>query len=156
SNRKYYHDAFGTNSRLDALQAAMLLVKLPHLDAWNQQRRDAAARYDELLDGASGLELPVSREYGENVYHLYIVKADSADLADKVMAALSAAGIGTAKYYPLALHEQPAMESLPGYVKPSLPVAESCDGRTFALPAFPGITAEQQAEVAAVVRSALS
>jgi len=155
SNRKYYHDAFGTNSRLDALQAAILSVKLPHLDRWNAQRRDAAARYGELLAGVSGLELPVTRDYGENVFHLYIVKADSAELANKVMSAMSAAGIGTAKYYPLALHEQPAMAKLAGFVKPSLPVAESCDERTFALPAFPGITAEQQAEVAAVVRAAL-
>jgi dTDP-4-amino-4,6-dideoxygalactose transaminase len=155
SSRKYFYDAFGTNSRLDALQAAILLVKLPHLDEWNQQRRDAAARYDELLVGVSGVELPLARDYGDAVYHLYILKAESVELADKVMAALSAAGIGTAKYYPLALHEQPAMASVAGYEQPSLPIAESCDGRTFALPAFPGITAEQQREVAAVVREAL-
>ncbi len=155
SNRKYYHDAFGTNSRLDALQAAILSVKLPHLDRWNAQRREAAARYDELLADVEGLELPVTRDYGESVYHLYIVKAESVELADTVMAALHEASIGTAKYYPLALHEQPAMSKLPGWVKPSLPVAESCDERTFALPAFPGITPEQQAEVASVVRAAL-
>jgi len=155
SNRKYYHDAFGTNSRLDALQAAILLVKLPHLDDWNQQRRDAAAVYDELLADAPGLELPVSRDYGAGVYHLYIVKAASAALADKVMTAMKEAGIGTAKYYPLALHEQPAMERIDSYSKPALPVAESCDERTFALPAFPGITPAQQAEVVRVVTEAL-
>lgn len=155
SNRKYYHDAFGTNSRLDALQAAILLVKLPHLDEWNAQRRAAAALYAELLAGVEGLELPVSRDYGETVFHLFIVKAATVELADKVMAAMKEAGIGTAKYYPLALHEQPAMESLAAFSKPSLPVAESCDERTFALPAFPGITPEQQQEVAAVVRAAL-
>lgn len=156
SKRKYFHDAFGTNSRLDALQARILLVKLPHLDEWNAQRRAAAARYVELLGDVEGLEFPVARDYGEAVFHLFIVKAASVELADKVMAAMGEAGIGTAKYYPLALHEQPAMETLAGWAKPSLPVAESCDGRTFALPAFPGITPEQIDEVAAVVRAALA
>jgi len=156
TTRKYYHDAFGANSRLDALQAAILLVKLPHLDRWNEERREAASRYGELLGGVEGLELPVVRDFGDSVVHLYIVKAESAALADRVMAAMKDAGIGTAKYYPLALHEQPAIIALPGYSKPSLPVAESCVERTFALPAFPGITPEQQEEVAAVVRAALS
>lgn len=154
SSRKYFHDAFGTNSRLDSLQAGILLAKLPHLDEWNQQRRDAAARYAELLSGTP-LQLPVARDFGDSVYHLYIVKADSEEQADAVMAALSEAQIGTAKYYPLSLHEQTAMEGLKDYARPSLPVAESCDGRTFALPAYPGITPEQQTEVAAVVRTAL-
>lgn len=155
SDRKYYHDAFGTNSRLDALQAAILSVKLPHLDTWNQQRRDAAALYGEMLADVVELELPVVRDYGDTVYHLFIVKADSAETADRVMAAFQQAGIGTAKYYPLALHEQPAFETVDGFERPSLPVAESCDGRTFALPAFPGITREQQEEVVSVVREVL-
>jgi dTDP-4-amino-4,6-dideoxygalactose transaminase len=155
SSRKYFHDAFGTNSRLDALQAAMLSVKLPHLDRWNAERRAAAAVYDELL-ADSGLGLPVARDYGEAVYHLYIAKAASAEEAAKVMGALGIAGIGTALYYPLCLHEQGALANLPGWVTPSLPVAESCDGRTFALPAFPGITRDQQEEVVRVVREALA
>jgi dTDP-4-amino-4,6-dideoxygalactose transaminase len=155
TSTKYYHDTFGTNSRLDSLQAAILLVKLPHLDEWNAQRRAAAAVYDELLAG-SGLELPVARAYGDAVYHLYIVKADSAARAGQVIDALGEVGIGTALYYPLCLHEQEALETLPGWTRPSLPVAESCDGRTFALPAFPGITRDQQEEVVRVVKEALS
>ncbi len=155
SDRKYFHDAFGVNSRLDALQAAILLVKLPHLDRWNAERRDAAAVYDELLADVAGLELPVVREYGEAVYHLYIVKADSAEDATLVMDSMREAGIGTALYYPLALHEQGAFDTLEGWDRPSLPVAESCDGRTFALPCFPGITREQQAEVVEVVSGVL-
>jgi len=154
TSKKYFHDTLGVNSRLDALQAAILLVKLPHLDRWNTERRQAAAVYDELLADLP-LELPEAR-VGESVYHLYIVKATSEEQADHVMAALKDAGIGTAKYYPLALHEQEVFTSQEGNVKPSLPVAESCDGRTFAIPAFPGITREQQDEVAAVVRAALS
>ena len=152
TSKKYFHDALGVNSRLDALQAGILLVKLPHLDEWNAQRRAAAAVYDELLDGVEGLELPVAREYGEMVYHLYIVKSDR---ADDVMAALKADGIGTALYYPLALHEQEAFTNREGYVQPTLPVAESCDGKTFALPCFPGISRAQQEEVVRVVKSVL-
>ncbi|MDO9556509.1 MAG: DegT/DnrJ/EryC1/StrS family aminotransferase [Coriobacteriia bacterium] len=155
TSKKYYHDAFGTNSRLDALQAAILLVKLPYLDVWNAQRRDAAAVYDQLLADIEWLELPVAREYGEAVYHLYIVKADTTETADRVLGALREAGIDTALYYPLALHEQDALLALPGFAKPSLPVAESCDARTFALPAFPGITREQIEQVVAVVKGAL-
>jgi dTDP-4-amino-4,6-dideoxygalactose transaminase len=155
TSRKYYHDAFGTNSRLDALQAAILLVKLPHLDEWNAQRAAAAAVYDSLLADC-GLETPVTRDHGDAVYHLYILKAASAGEAETVMAALGEAGIGTALYYPLCLHEQDAMATLPGWERPSLPVAESCDGRTFALPCFPGITRQQQEEVVRVVKGALS
>jgi dTDP-4-amino-4,6-dideoxygalactose transaminase len=155
TSKKYFHDAFGTNSRLDALQAAILLVKLPHLDRWNAERRAAAERYNELLADLPGLELPVSRDYGDAVYHLYIVKTESAAFAEAVMGALKEEGIGTALYYPLALHEQEAFDGREGWTRPSLPVAESCDARTFALPCFPGINHEQQDEVVRVVREAL-
>lgn len=152
---KYHHDAFGANSRLDALQAAILLVKLPHLDEWNAQRREAAAVYDEILAGTT-LELPVVRHFGVPVYHLYIVKAADAAQADAVMGALRDSEIGTALYYPLALHEQDVFRKNGKRPTVSLPVAESCDGRTFALPAFPGITRDQQEAVGAVVREALA
>lgn len=152
TSRKYYHDAFGVNSRLDSLQAGILLAKLPHLDRWNAERRQAAAVYDELLADVPGLALPVARDYGDMVYHLYIVKSAR---AAEVMEALKAAEIGTALYYPLALHEQEALTLRAGYEKPSLPVAESCNGVTFALPAYPGITRDQQEEVVHVVRSVL-
>lgn len=149
TTKKYFHDTLGVNSRLDALQAAILLVKLPHLDRWNAERRAAAAVYDELLAGTPDLELPVTREFGEAVYHLYIVKSSR---AAEIMDALKAAEIGTALYYPLALHEQEVFTAETGYTQPSLPVAESCDAATFALPCFPGITREQQERVVEVVR----
>ncbi|MDI6901923.1 MAG: DegT/DnrJ/EryC1/StrS family aminotransferase [Anaerosomatales bacterium] len=149
TTKKYFHDTLGVNSRLDALQAAILLVKLPHLDRWNAERRAAAAVYDELLAGTPDLELPVTREFGEAVYHLYIVKSSR---AAEIMDALKAAEIGTALYYPLALHEQEVFTAEAGYTQPSLPVAESCDAATFALPCFPGITREQQERVVEVVR----
>jgi dTDP-4-amino-4,6-dideoxygalactose transaminase len=99
--------------------------------------------------------LPVTRDFGEAVFHLYIVKAESAEAASKVMRAMGEAGIGTALYYPLALHEQEVF-ALNGIAVPSLPVAESCDNRTFALPAFPGITREQVDEIVRVVKEALA
>ncbi len=152
---KYYHDALGVNSRLDALQAGILLVKLPHLDRWNAERRAGAGYYAELLAGAVGLELPVARDFGDSVYHLYVVKAQSAEDAERIMGAMKDAGIGTALYYPLCLHEQEAFATLERFERPSLPVAESCDARTFALPCYPGITREQQEEVARVVLGAM-
>lgn len=148
TSKKYFHDAFGGNSRLDALQASILLVKLPHLDRWNAERRAAAAVYDELLRDVEGLDLPVARDYGETVYHLYIIRSE---FAEDIMAALKASGIGTALYYPLSLHEQEAFETVPGYERPSLPIAEWCDATTFALPCFPGITPAQQEEVVGVI-----
>jgi len=146
---KYYHDTIGVNSRLDALQAAILLVKLPHLDRWNTERRVAAAVYDELLADTS-LGLTATRAYGENVYHLYIVRSPE---RDRLMEALKAAGIGTAAYYPVPLHLQEAFAHL-GYAEGSLPVVEATCPQTFALPAFPGITRKQQEEVVAVLREA--
>jgi dTDP-4-amino-4,6-dideoxygalactose transaminase len=146
---KYYHDTIGVNSRLDAVQAAILLVKLPHLDRWNAERRSAAAYYDELLADTS-LGLTVTRGYGENVYHLYIVRSSG---RDRIMEALKAAGVGTAAYYPVPLHRQEAFEHL-GYTEGSLPVAEAACPETFALPAFPGITREQQDTVVAALREA--
>ncbi len=152
---KYYHDALGVNSRLDALQAGILSVKLPHLDRWNAERRAGAAVYGELLADAKALELPVARDFGDSVYHLYVVKAESAESAERIMGAMKDAGIGTALYYPLCLHEQEAFATVENFVRPSLPIAESCDARTFALPCFPGITRQQQEEVARVVLGAL-
>ncbi|MBE0418487.1 MAG: DegT/DnrJ/EryC1/StrS family aminotransferase [Coriobacteriia bacterium] len=146
---KYYHDTIGVNSRLDALQAAILLVKLPHLNRWNAERRAATAVYDELLADTS-LGLPVTREYGEHVYHLYIVRSPE---RDRIMDALKAAGVGTAAYYPVPLHRQEALGHL-GYAEGSLPVAEAACPQTFALPAFPGITREQQDVVVAALLEA--
>ncbi len=150
---KYIHSDFGSNSRLDALQAGILSVKLPHLEEWNGQRRSAAAYYNEALAGIGDLEFPVEREYGEMIYHLYILKSDH---SEKVMDALKAEGIGTALYYPLSLHKQKCFDLLPGWVTPSLPVSEGCDGKTFALPCYPGITREQQDAVIAAVKGAFA
>ncbi len=147
----YYHDTIGHNSRLDALQAAILGVKLPHLDDWNAARRQVAATYDELLADLP-ISTPVVRDYGEMVYHLYIVRTPKRDDA---MRALNAADIGTAVYYPLCLHLQQAYAGL-GYQPGDLPVAEAAQDETFAIPAFPEIMREQQEEVVRVLRDELA
>jgi dTDP-4-amino-4,6-dideoxygalactose transaminase len=150
TSKKYFHDDMGTNSRLDALQAAILLAKLPHLDAWNAARREAAAVYDELLADVD-LVTPTTRDHGESVYHLYIVRSAE---RERIMEALKAAGIGTAVYYPRSLHLQDVFAEL-GYGEGDLPESEAAERETFAIPLFPEITRAQQEEVAGVVRAAV-
>jgi dTDP-4-amino-4,6-dideoxygalactose transaminase len=150
TSKKYFHDDLGVNSRLDALQASILLAKLPHLDEWNARRRAAAAVYDELL-ADTGLVLPVSREYGEPVYHLYIVRSPE---RERVMDALRAAGIGTAVYYPRSLHLQEVFADL-AYTEGDLPVSEAAERETFAIPLFPEITRGQQEEVASTIKAVI-
>lgn len=147
---KYHHAVLGHNSRLDALQAAILLVKLGHLDRWNEERRAAASVYDELFADLP-LQTPVRPSYGESVVHLYVVRTPHAQCA---MAALGAAGIATATYYPLSLHLQEALADL-GYRSGDLPNAEAAQEETFAIPCFPGITLQQQHRVADVLSEVL-
>jgi len=146
---KYFHDAAGVNSRLDSIQAAILLKKLPHLDDWNAARRAAAGIYDEMLSGVD-LVTPVIRDFGESVYHLYIVRSPR---REAIMNALKAAGIGTAIYYPRSLHIQKVFSDL-GYQGGDLPNAGSAQEETFAIPLFPEITRAQQEEVVGVIRDA--
>lgn len=150
SQRKYINEVLGHNSRLDALQAAILLVKLPHLDHWNGQRRAAAAVYDKLL-ADTPVVTPAVRAWAHHVYHLYIVRVLD---RDPVMAAFKEAGIGTGAYYPYPLHLLPAHRDL-GYESGSLPVAEDAAQETMALPLFPGITHAQQEEVVRVLSGAV-
>jgi dTDP-4-amino-4,6-dideoxygalactose transaminase len=140
----------GRNSRLDAIQAAALRVKLPHLEAWNRARRGVAARYAGALAGLP-LRLPIERPGAESVYHQYVVR-----LADRerVHTALAARGIGTSVHYPRALHQQRGFEHL-GYPPGSLPVAERCAAEVLSLPMSPFVTPAQIEEVAAALRDAL-
>ncbi|WP_343231593.1 DegT/DnrJ/EryC1/StrS family aminotransferase [Thermus brevis] len=104
SKRKYYNEMVGYNSRLDALQAAILRVKLPHVDRWNEKRRQVAERYNELLSGVPGLVLPEISE--GHVFHQYTVRILGGK-RDRLQQALAKAGIGTMVYYPVPLHELP-------------------------------------------------
>jgi dTDP-4-amino-4,6-dideoxygalactose transaminase len=136
----------GYNSRLDGMQAAFLRIFLRHLDDWNQQRRDAAARYTELLDGL--VETPVDED--GHVYHMYCVRSPE---RDTLAAALEQAEIASAIYYQPPLHLQPALRYL-GYSEGDFPVTEKASRENLCLPLWAGITEEQQAEVVSVLRRA--
>ncbi|HVU75940.1 MAG TPA: DegT/DnrJ/EryC1/StrS family aminotransferase [Gaiellaceae bacterium] len=136
----------GYNSRLDAMQAAFLRIFLRHIDDWNRQRREAAARYDELLDGL--VETPA--EDDGHVYHMYCVRSPE---RDALAAALKDAGISTAIYYQPPLHLQPALRYL-GYSEGDFPETEKASRENLCLPLWAGITEEQQAEVVSVLRRA--
>lgn len=149
---KYVHDVIGVNARLDAVQAVVLRAKLRRLDAWNDARRAAAARYAELLGGIEGLRLPSVRPGNDDVWHLYVVRVDE---RDRVLAELGDAGIGAGIHYPTVVPRTAAYAHL-GYRPGRFPVAETAAERILSLPMFPHITADQQAVVARALRAALS
>ena len=149
SRAKKEFELVGYNSRLDALQAAMLRVFLPHLDGWNGLRREAAARYDELGLGEL-VELPVDEP--SHVYHMYCVRSVE---RDRLAVALREAGIGSASYYEPPLHLQPALRYL-GYTEGDFPETEKAARENLCLPLWAGIGEAEQTEVVAVLRRASS
>ena len=138
----------GTNSRLDAIQAAALRVFLPQLAGWNRARREAAARYAELGLGEV-VELPA--DDAGHVYHMFVVRTSE---RERIAAALDDAGIASASYYVTPLHLQPGMAYL-GYTPGSLPETERAAAENLALPMWGGISLEQQERVVATVKSAV-
>lgn len=143
---KYFHSVVGFNSRLDALQAAVLRVKLPHLDGWSDGRGRAADRYDALLAG-TGVAAPWRRPGDRHVFNQYVVLLQERDAR---MRKLKQAGIGCEIYYPRPLHLQECFASL-GYRQGDLPHSERAAAQSLALPMFPELTAAQQERVAAVL-----
>lgn len=132
---RYSHDVVGANSRIDGLQAGSLSAKLGRLDSWNDARRRAASRYDELL--APLVEPTHQRPEAESVYHLYVVRFDD---RDSMQGALEARGIATGLHYPIPCHWQPPYVEVG---RPALPVSEDAAQRLLSLPIFPHITDEQ-------------
>jgi dTDP-4-amino-4,6-dideoxygalactose transaminase len=147
SKPKYFHRVVGVNSRLDALQAAILRVKLPHLDSWSEGRARVADRYDAEL---AGVATPWRRPGDRHIYNQYVVRTPQ---RDALMGALKQAKIGCEIYYPLPMHLQDCFADL-GYQAGDLPESESAGQQTLALPMYPELTAAQQARVVAVVREA--
>ncbi len=145
--KKYYSEEVGYNSRLDALQAAILQAKFPHLDSWNEKRRELAQRYNEKL-GSSGIVIPVEREWGKHVYHLYIVRSEK---RDALQAFLKQKGIASEVYYPLPPHLATPCRKL-GYKEGDFPHAEKASRETFALPLYPELSLSQQDEVVDAVK----
>ena len=143
--KKYYHDMEGYNGRLDAIQAGILRIKLRHLTAWNERRRECASRYQELLGpAAEGIRLPFEPSWSKAVFHLYVVQVQNREELQKH---LGEAGIGTGIHYPIPLHLQNAYKDL-GYREGDFPVSEKAASRILSLPMFPGLTNEQQDRIA--------
>jgi len=144
---RYRHRAIGSTARLDGLQAAVLRAKLPRLDGWNAERREAAVELRRALEG-TGVALPAApAEGGDHVYHLFVVQAED---RDALRAGLAERGIASAVHYPVPVHRTDAYAHL-GWAEGSLPVAERLAGRICSLPIFPGMDGAQIAAVAAAV-----
>ena len=148
---RYNNEMLGYNSRLDAMQAALLRVKLAHLERANAGRRRAAARYGELFDPVEGIEAP--EVTAGHVFHQYTVRVLEGR-RDEVRESLDAAGIGTMVYYPIPIHRLPVYEEC--YAGIHLPVAEAAAGEVLSLPIWPEIEEETQVRVVDSIRQALA
>ena len=147
--KTYFHEIVGYNSRLDSLQAAVLLAKLPHLEAWSAARRANAAFYDVAFADVSEVVTPYIDPANTSIYNQYTIRADK---RDALQAHLKEKGIGNSVYYPLALHMQPCFAYL-GYREGQFPESERAAKEVISLPVFPELTAAQRDEVVAAVRS---
>ncbi len=145
---KYDNVVLGTNSRLDTLQAAVLRVKLPHLETWNRERRERAVAYTEALRGTPGLKVPEERSGCRSAWHLYTLRVGD---RDGLQAHLKSQGIATAVHYPKPLHLQPAMAGC--RASGALPVAERHSREVISVPFYPELPLETLQRVAAEVRS---
>jgi dTDP-4-amino-4,6-dideoxygalactose transaminase len=143
---KYVHRMKGFNYRMDAIQGAVLGVKLAHIDAWTERRRAVAAEYDQRLVPAP-LRLPSRGNPEEHVYHVYAVRVAR---RDAVRQQLAEAGIATGIHYPIPVHQQPAYADL-GYVRGDFPAAETFAAETMSLPIYPEMSAEQVDRVCGVL-----
>ena len=137
---KYLHEYIGVNSRLDTLQAAILGVKLAHMEEWNAARRAIAAKYDAGLSEFGWLTLPTEIAGGRHIYHLYVIQCDR---REELRRYLSDNGIGVGIHYPVPLHLQPAFRSL-GYGAGDFRVAERLSNSILSIPMYPEMTAAQQ------------
>ncbi len=152
SGTTYYHDEIGINSRLDAIQAAILDIKLSRLEAWNEERRKIAEYY-KLLFKANDLHefvsAPVELSGNYHIYHQYVVRVKSK--RDELMQYLNAEGFAVRVYYPLPLHLQPCFKYL-GYKAGDFPVSETLSREVLALPVFPGLKADEQESLVTAMR----
>lgn len=144
--KQYHHEEVGYNSRLDTLQAAVLLAKLPHLAGWSAARRARAARYDAAFAGHGAIRTPVVDPANEPIFHQYTLRVER---RDALREHLTAREIGSMIYYPVGLHMQPCFAHLP---KTDLPETERAMAEVISLPIYPELTDAQQDEVIAAVR----
>ncbi|WP_353073728.1 DegT/DnrJ/EryC1/StrS family aminotransferase [Tunturiibacter gelidoferens] len=149
--RRYYHDEIGWNSRLDSIQAAVLEVKLRYLPKWNQQRRDHAARYDQLFHAANltasnvseGIVLPITDPRAGHVFHQYVIRTSR---RDELRQYLAERKIGSEIYYPVPLHLQTSLSQL-GYKQGDFPISEAAAHEVLALPMYPELREDEQQTV---------
>jgi len=146
---KFHYDELGYNNRMDGLQGAVLGVKLPHLQGWNDRRRQIAQRYRDQLEGVGDLQLPVEADGAQPVYHLYTVRTQQ---RDALAAYLGGAGVSTAVMYPLPLHLANAYEFL-GHGEGAFPVSEEACRRILSLPIFPELADDLVDHVGEQVRA---
>ncbi|MFY7807333.1 MAG: DegT/DnrJ/EryC1/StrS family aminotransferase [Limnoraphis robusta] len=156
--KKYVHMELGTNSRLDTIQAAILNVKLPHLESWNRDRNFAAEQYDTLLLPLreQGI-IPIENQCEDgHVYHLYVMRVTEECVVDRdtLQAKLSEMGVQTGIHYPIPCHLQPAYQHL-GYSEGDFPMAEMLSRQILSLPMYPGLRNEQINHVVASIKSVL-
>ena len=140
---KYYHKWVGGNFRLDTMQAAALLIKLPMLDSWHEGRRQNAAFYDAAFADVAEVVTPTNREYNEVIYNQYIVRVPNRDAC---VEHLKAQGVGCEIYYPAAMHQQECFAPL-GYKAGDFPESEKAAAETMALPIYPELEEAQLQEV---------
>ena len=155
SEVKYHHPVTGFNSRLDTLQAVVLSAKLRRLGAWNDRRRAAAARYDELLADVDEVVTPVTAPGNVHVWHLYVVRLADRDVRDRAIKELGAAGVGVGIHYPVPVHLQGAFEHL-GHGEGAFPATEQAADQMLSLPMHPHLSDEQQQFVVDQLRSLVS
>lgn len=150
ARKKYYNEMIGYNSRLDEIQAATLRVKLPHVDEWNEGRRQVAYRYNELLKDVPGIITPFEDRNAKHIYHQYTVLVQNGK-RDELKDHLAENGIGTMVYYPVPINRLPIYEKQ----APNLPVAEQLAGKVLSLPIGPFMLEEDQQQVVRWVLDAL-
>jgi dTDP-4-amino-4,6-dideoxygalactose transaminase len=144
-NRKYHHLIEGYNGRLDALQAALLRVKLPHLESWTETRRELASGYNELLAGVESVQTPYEPSWSRGNYHLYVIVC--AQGRDELQQYFSERNIATGLHYPIPLHLQQGYPQL-AHQRGQLPETEKLAGKILSLPMFPQLSRDQQKQVA--------
>lgn len=159
ASQKYFHTESGTNSRLDTLQAAVLLEKLPYLPKWNCDRNNIAQQYDQKISPLSSAGIIPLQNHSAtgHVYHLYVIKIDDSCLLtrEQIQEKLTADGIQTGIHYPIPCHLQPAFTYL-GYQLGDFPQAEKLAKQILSLPMYPGLSNSQIQEVVAAITSTLS
>ena len=152
-SKRYQHDRVGLNSRLDALQAAVLRVKLPHLNSHISQRQNAAAIYDDLLQNVEGVVVPARDEKSSHVFNQYTIKLED-EIRDELAQGLAEDGVPTGVYYPKGIHEQKAFEGL-GYKTGAFPITEKLSKTVLSLPMHTELSSAQQKYIVARLVSRL-